>query len=59
MSYVLPLVIVVVYLKGYYDTFAKMGTTALIGWMTFAVVLLVFIFFVAFYQKKDKIVAKN
>ncbi|MBO5087667.1 MAG: sodium-dependent transporter, partial [Lachnospiraceae bacterium] len=59
MSYVLPLVIVVVYLKGYYDTFAKMGTTALIGWMTFAVVLLVFIFFVAFYQKKDKTVAKN
>jgi len=59
MSYVLPLVIVVVYLKGYYDTFAKMGTTALIGWMTFAVVLLVLIFFVAFYQKKDKKVAKN
>ncbi len=59
MSYVLPLVIVVVYLKGYYDTFAKMGNTALIGWMTFAVVLLVFIFFVAFYEKKDKTVAKN
>lgn len=59
MTYVLPLVVVVVYLKGYYDTFAEMGTATLIGWMTFAVVLLGFIFFVAFYQKKDKKLAQS
>lgn len=53
MSYVLPLIIVVVYLKGYYDTFSKMGTAALMGWMTFAVLLLVLIFGVAFYKKKS------
>lgn len=41
MTYILPLIIVVVYLKGYYDTFKTKGTAALIGWMTFAVVLLV------------------
>lgn len=54
MTYVLPLIVVVVYLKGYYDTFAKMGTATLIGWMAFAILMLVFIFGVAFYQKKDK-----
>jgi len=53
MSYVLPAIIVVVYLKGYYDTFFKMGTAALAGWMSFAVLLLVLIFGVAFYKKKD------
>lgn len=40
MTYVLPLIIVVVYLKGYYDIFKKNGTAALIGWMAFAVLLL-------------------
>ena len=54
MTYVLPLIVVVVYLKGYYDTFAKMGTAMLVGWMTFAVLVLAFIFSIAFYQKKDK-----
>lgn len=41
MTYILPIIIMVVYLKGYYDTFQKYGNTVLIGWMTFAIVLLV------------------
>lgn len=41
MTYILPLIIVVVYLKGYYDIFKERGTISLIGWMTFAVALLV------------------
>lgn len=40
MTYLLPLIIIVVYLKGYYDTFRGKGTGTLIGWMVFAVVLL-------------------
>ena len=40
MSYILPLIVIVVYLYGYYGTFEKQGTTALIGWMAFAVLLL-------------------
>lgn len=40
MTYILPLVIIVVYLKGYYDTFKKYGTTTLVCWMAFAVALL-------------------
>lgn len=47
MSYILPAVIVVIYLKGYYDTFAKMGNSVLIPWMIFAVALLAVIFWMA------------
>jgi NSS family neurotransmitter:Na+ symporter len=54
MSYILPAIIVVVYLKGYYDTFAGMGTNVLIGWMIFAVALLAAIFVLAFYRKNNK-----
>ena len=54
MTYILPLIIIVVYLKGYYDTFYKMGTKALVGWMSFAVFLLACIFAVVFRYKKDE-----
>lgn len=54
MTYGLPAIIVIVYLKGYYDTFSKMGRTAFIGWMLFAILLLGFIFGVAFYDKRRK-----
>lgn len=40
MSYILPLIIVVVYLKGYYDTFAKYGTATLVTWMVIGVAML-------------------
>lgn len=40
MTYILPLIIVVVYLKGYYDMFKKQELPVLIGWMIFAVLLL-------------------
>ena len=53
MTYVLPVIIVAVYLKGYYDTFADSGTKVLAGWMTFAVILLVLIFGISFYEKKE------
>lgn len=47
MTYGLPVIMVVVYLKGYYDTFAPMGTRMLIGWMAFACLLLASIFVIA------------
>lgn len=52
MSYILPLIIIIVYLKGYYDTFASKGTAILIGWMVFAVALLAAI--IAITLKKPK-----
>ena len=54
MTFILPAVIVVIYLKGYYDTFAKMGKSILIPWMIFAVVLLVVIFWMAARSEKAK-----
>lgn len=45
VSYVLPLIIIVIYLKGYYDKFAGQGTAALVGWMTAAVLFLGFVLF--------------
>ena len=54
MSFVIPAIIVFIYLKGYYDTFVGAGTVALVLWMTFAVALLAVIFFVAFRKNRVK-----
>ena len=43
MSYGLPLLIVIIYLKGYYDKFQPMGTKALVGWMIVAILFLAFV----------------
>jgi NSS family neurotransmitter:Na+ symporter len=40
MTYILPLIIIFVYLKGYYDMFADKGTLTLIAWMAIAVLFL-------------------
>lgn len=53
MSYLLMLVVIVVFLKGYYDMFVEMGIVYLIAWMGFAILLLAVIFAVAFYKKKS------
>lgn len=52
MSYILPAIIIIIYLKGYYDTFVVKGTKALVGWMLFAIALLVIIFGIVFQKKK-------
>ena len=43
MSYGLPLLIIIIYLKGYYDKFQPMGTKVLIGWMIVAILFLTFV----------------
>jgi NSS family neurotransmitter:Na+ symporter len=53
MTRILPLIIAVVYLKGYYDTFAGMGKAMLAGWMIFGCVLLIGIYVIANYRKKN------
>lgn len=54
MQYVLPIIVIVVYLKGYYDTFASQSKPVLIGWMTFALVLLGVIFGVSLFTGRKK-----
>lgn len=43
MSYGLPLLIIIIYMKGYYDKFQPMGTKTLIGWMIVAFLFLAFV----------------
>ena len=53
MTYVLPLIIVVIYLKGYYDMFYSKGMSYFIPWMCVAVAFLALIGYFRFYRKKD------
>lgn len=50
MTWILPLIILVVYFKGYYDYFSPKGTALLVGWMIFAVILVLTILLIAFRQ---------
>ena len=54
MLYVIPAIVVVIYLKGYYDKFSPLGTTALVIWMAVAVLLLGFVLYCAGGKKKEK-----
>ena len=54
VAYGIPAIIIVIYLKGYYDKFAGLGTAALAGWMIVALVLLGFVFYCATAKKKVK-----
>lgn len=49
---ILPIIIVVIYFKGYYDTFSKMGTATLVGWMLFATLLVGTIFSITLRKTK-------
>ena len=54
MTWILPVIILIIYFKGYYDKFSPMGTGALTGWMTFAAVLVVFILLCAVMNSHSK-----
>ena len=54
MSYGLPAIIILVYLKGYYDYFKPKGTGMLIGWIALAIVLVAAILFIAFKPQKKQ-----
>lgn len=51
MTYFIPAVICVIYLKGYYDMFADKSMPVFIGWMIFGVLLLLAIFGISFLSK--------
>ena len=55
MAYVVPALICFIYLKGYYDTFSNRSLPVLIGWMCFAVILLVLIFWATFSKSKKNL----
>ena len=52
VGYVIPVIIMIIYLKGYYDKFVGEGPAMLAGWMAVAVLLLGFVLYCAFAKKK-------
>lgn len=54
MTFILPIIVVVVYLKGYWDTFVTKGTQYLIPWMIISVLFLAVITWFAFGKSKNK-----
>ena len=52
ITYVVPALICIIYLKGYYDTFSGKSLPIFIFWMIFAVLLLGLIFWASFSKKK-------
>ena len=52
LKYVLPFVILCVYIGGYYDTLAKKETGVIVTWVAFAVLLLSFILYTAYQRPK-------
>lgn len=51
MTYVLPLIILIIYFKGYYDMFKARGSTTLCVWMIVAVIFVGFIIWLALGKK--------
>lgn len=55
MMYIIPIIVVVIYLKGYYDLFKPKGLSYLIPWSVVAFAFLAFIFSFAIRGKKNKV----
>ena len=53
LTYILPLIIVVIYLKGYWDLFAPQGMAYLIPWMSVAVIFLAVVFYLVTRKKSN------
>lgn len=53
MKWIIPVIVVGIYLKGYYDMFAPMGKKYLIPWMCVAVLILAFVGWIVFTRKKE------
>ena len=54
MTWVLPAVVVVIYVKGYWDMFAGKGTGIFMGWSVMAVTFLSFVGWIVFGRKKGE-----
>ena len=54
MTYIIPIIVVVIYLKGYYDLFKPKGLKYLIPWSVIAFAFLILIFSFRFRSKKSK-----
>lgn len=53
MTYVIPIIVLIIYFKGYYDFFCERGTKVLVVWMGIAVLLAGFIIFLTLGGNKE------
>ena len=53
VGYGIPLIIIIIYLKGYYDKFISQGTTVLLVWMAIAILLLGVVLYCSGSKKKQ------
>lgn len=54
MLWVIPVVVSVIYLKGYYDMFKPKGMEYLVPWMLIGVAMLALVVWIAFGHNKSK-----
>ena len=54
MLYVIPAIVIVIYLKGYYDMFSPKGPAVLAVWMIVSLLVLGFVGWIIFGKKKKK-----
>ena len=55
MLWVIPVVVAIIYLKGYYDMFQPKGNTYLIPWMIVGIAMLILVGWIVFgHSKKNK-----
>ena len=54
MTYVLPWIVVIIYLKGYYDKFSTQGTAVFSVWMVIGIAFLLMVFMVSRKKKQLK-----
>ena len=54
MLWVIPVVVAIIYLKGYYDMFQPKGNTYLIPWMIVGIAMLVLVGWISFGHSKKK-----
>ena len=54
VGYGIPVIIMIIYLKGYYDKFSGMSTATFVTWMMIAVLFLGFVLFCALTSSKKK-----
>lgn len=54
VTWLLPIIVIVIYLKGYYDFFVNKGSTMLITWLIIAIAFLGLILFFALPKKNTK-----
>lgn len=52
MTYIIPVIVVIIYLKGYYDMFSPLGVKYMIPWFAVAAFFLIVVFRLALVRKK-------